>query len=740
MPKLWPIQTNFTGGQISSSAWGRVDAQRYAGSVREMTNVTTLIQGGCKFRPGISYVRDATLNNLSGARLVPFVFNSEAAYILEFSPNQINIIRASGSTIPTVITTPYVSTVDIDELKFAQYQNTLVVTHKNYAPRRLQRFSDTLWRFEVLPISGFNMYPQAELGQRPAATLSLSATTGVITLTASAGVTFLASDVGRQVRAGAGLATITAYASGTSVTATVIQTFETLSYPSQSWAIYDTPLVDVTPSVKTLGDTCVLTASSACWRSTLLGDTYSDIGSFVWINDGIVEITSVTSATVAGGIVRRALSSIDKSFGGAWQLKLNEWSNAFGWPKACAIFENRLVFGGSASFPNTFWMSQTGNVLNYAIGVNASDPIEFTLGSDRSDEIRHIVSNEVLYFMTYGSEYTATGSDNGSITPTSIMVRRQSTYGSSDARPPVIGPDVYILQRSGKKIRRIVYELQTEAYSGEDITVLADDIMDNFAGGVAGIKSMAYAQEPDSILWCVTNDNRLIGCNADRDTGIFAWHQHESIAEFVDVAAVPYQGEDRVFFIAKNPNDVNYIGYFDSSMHLDWAGIGGGLPSNQKLIAHLANETASCVADGVYVGEITADGFGVFTLPVECSDLWAGIKYDATVELLPVEFPLNGSIQGRGAAVSRTYVRVKNTETLTIESIDAATGAVRSSQQILPRSFGGAALTNRFNEFTGDLETSLIGWEKSQPRIQFKQTVPLPFTILAIVKVLSVND
>lgn len=740
MPKLWPIQTNFTGGQISASAWGRVDTQRYSGSVREMTNVHPLIQGGCTMRDGIMYSAAATTNNDTGIRLVSFVYNSDTAYVLEFSPTVIRVITAAGTMLPVVITNPYSSISDIEELRFAQYQNTLVVTHRNYEPRRLQRYSDSLWRFDVLPVNGFNMYPQSELGQRPTTGITLSAVSGAITITAGAGATFYNSDIGRQVRAGAGLATITGYTSNVLVNATVIQAFDTTVYASQGWAIYDSPQADITPSVKTLGDTCTLTSTINCWRDTGLGATYSDVGSYVWINDGIVEITSVSTGLVATGVVRRALSSTDKAFGGGWQLKIKQWSSTFGWPRACAIFENRLVFGGTTSFPNTFWMSQTGNVLNYAIGVNASDPIEFTLGSDRSDEIINIVSNEVLYFLTYGSEYTAIGSDSGPITPTTITVRRQSTYGSSAVRPPVIGPDLFILQRSGKKIRRIVYELQSEAYSGEDITVLADDVMHNYTGGTDGIRSMAYSQEPDSILWCTTNDYRLIGCNVDRDSGIFAWHEHTTTGNVISVCAVPYLGVDRVFTIIKNPDGVNYIGYMSGDSALDWMGMAGGLPSVNKQITHLANKTASCIADGVYIGEYTADGAGVFTFPSNVSTLYAGIKYNATVELLPVEIPLSGSIQGRGAAVSRCYVRVKNTETIDIVAIDATTGLERSSQKILPRSFGGAALTNRFDEFTGDLETSMIGWEKSQPRIQFKQTVPLPFTILSIVKVMSVND
>jgi len=740
MPKLWPIQTNFTGGQISSSAWGRVDTARYAGSVREMTNATPLLQGGATMRPGIRYSKDAEHASLTGSRLVPFVYNSETAYILEITPNLITISEAIGGAAVATLATPYSTGAAIDKLRFAQYQNNLIVVDGDNPPYRLQRFSSTLWRFSSLEPQ-FNLAAQAELGQRPTTGITLSSLTATGTVTASAGITFYTSDVGRQIRAGAGIAKIILYTSATQVSIEITQDFDQLNYASQAWAIYDTPLIDVTPTKKDEGDTGTLTATGNCWRSTGLGCTYDDIGSFVWINGGIVEITGVVSALVANMIVRKPLASTDQAFGGAWQLKIETWSDVFGWPSSVAIHEGRLFFASSTAFPSTVWGSETNNILNFAIGVNDSDPIEYTIGSDRNDQIMNMSASNVLYVLTYGSEYTLTGTDSSPITPTSIWFRKQTTYGSGTARPALIGSDLYFVQRSGRRVRRLAFDAAQAAYDGEDITILAEDVLRNEDGGSPGLKGFAHAQEPNSILWCVTNDNRLVSCNVNILGGIFAWAEHDVGGRVVSVASVPYGGEDRVFLQIYNDSDsTSYIGYFDESILMDFSGETSGLPSTTKIITHLADKTASCVGDGVYLGELTADGSGVFTLPIPVSTLQAGYKYDATIELLPVEFPLGGSIQGRGGAVSRCYVRLRNTETITIEALDATTGQVRSRQQIVPRDFGGAALTNKFGEFTGDVEISMIGWEKSQPRILFKQTVPLPFTVLAIVKVLTVND
>lgn len=74
-------------------------------------------------------------------------------------------------------------------------------------------------------------------GEEPAATLTPAATTGTVTFTAGSSV-FIAGDVGREIRSGTAKAIITAYTSGTEVTARIVVDFpSTGAISSGDWTL-----------------------------------------------------------------------------------------------------------------------------------------------------------------------------------------------------------------------------------------------------------------------------------------------------------------------------------------------------------------------------------------------------------------------------------------------------------------------------------------------------------------------
>ena len=135
----------------------------------------------------------------------------------------------SGGTASTPIelTTTY-DEDDIYQLKFSQSADVLYITHPSYPPRKLTRTSHTAWSITNLTfLDGPYLNANSE-----ATTFTLSATSGSVTVTASAvtgingGDGFLATDIGRLIRwkDAAGnwtWLTITARADTTHVTAAI---------------------------------------------------------------------------------------------------------------------------------------------------------------------------------------------------------------------------------------------------------------------------------------------------------------------------------------------------------------------------------------------------------------------------------------------------------------------------------------------------------------------------------------
>jgi len=135
---------------------------------------------------------------------------------------------SAGTSAQTVELTTTYTTASLFQLKFAQSADILYVTHPDFAPRKITRSADTVWTItDITFIDGPYLRTNVET-----TTLGLSATTGSVTVTASAvtgingGDGFLASDIGRLIRWQDAAAdwtylTITARADTTHVTATI---------------------------------------------------------------------------------------------------------------------------------------------------------------------------------------------------------------------------------------------------------------------------------------------------------------------------------------------------------------------------------------------------------------------------------------------------------------------------------------------------------------------------------------
>lgn len=205
MPKVSPIQTFFNVGEASPLLYGRVDFDKYRGALKTCLNNIPLVQGPVTRRPGTIYVADTKNGAIETARLVHFEFSTEQAYILEFGDTYFRVYYdnqqvMSGSS-PVEVVTPYLA-VELNELRFAQSADVLYVAHPNHAPRKITRTSHTAWTVTEIDFQDGPYLPT----NATTTTLTCSATTGSVTVTASAvtgindGLGFLETDVGRSVR------------------------------------------------------------------------------------------------------------------------------------------------------------------------------------------------------------------------------------------------------------------------------------------------------------------------------------------------------------------------------------------------------------------------------------------------------------------------------------------------------------------------------------------------------------
>lgn len=221
---------------------GRVDFQRYQRGARVIENFVVLLQGGLQKRPGSRYV--ATVKTPTTAvRLESFIFRSVDALVLQIGHEYIRFCKNSAQVesppgTPVEVVTPY-QAWDVFALRLTQKNDVVYITHQAYAPRKLQRLSDTSWQ---LTLVSPQPPPTSEAGRLPGAALTLGAVTGSGITCTAASAAFLASDVDREIVAGAGRAVITAFTSPTVVTLDILDAFASTTIASGAWTLTASPM------------------------------------------------------------------------------------------------------------------------------------------------------------------------------------------------------------------------------------------------------------------------------------------------------------------------------------------------------------------------------------------------------------------------------------------------------------------------------------------------------------------
>lgn len=162
MPSVY--QPSFAGGELSPSLYGRVDLSIYQSCLKTCTNFIPQAYGGIKNRQGTRFIR-AAYSSSREIRLVPFTFNATQNYMLEivgglnssgnYWDGAIRIISRgkyvsdSGGT-PIVVAAPWKG-LDADgnsvlrRLKFSQSADVMTVTHPDYQPFQIKRYSHSSW-------------------------------------------------------------------------------------------------------------------------------------------------------------------------------------------------------------------------------------------------------------------------------------------------------------------------------------------------------------------------------------------------------------------------------------------------------------------------------------------------------------------------------------------------------------------------------------------------------------------
>lgn len=445
---------------------------------------------------------------------------------------------------------------------------------------------------------------------------------------------------------------------------------------------------------------------------------------------GIVKINSVASngltasATVTEWLGEDSLNNKKTTL---WTEP--GFSGQTGYPRSVSMHEQRLCYGGTSTQPNTIWCSAIDDFENFQTGATAADGLQFTLAASEGNRINWMYSQSQLLIGTSGDEWTIGSADSAqALSATNVQASRQSSYGSKYMRAALVNDVLLFVQRNGRKVRELVYELNKDGWVAPDLTLLAEHITNG------EIVDLAYQQQPDAVLWCVRGDGTLIAMTYERDQKVVGWHRHviADDADVESVATIYGNGtEDEVWMVVKRTvsgSDYRTIERFpllwrtrfdeESSANYRYldghvAFASGAVNRSISGLAHLNGKTVTVVQEGSAPVTRTVAS-GAITVPQAAAG-YLGQSYTSTLRPMKLDADFeNGTAQSRKKRIHQIVVR----------TLKSRGGEVRTN------SGSWYALAPTLT--TGDQKIILGGAFGIDADVDVRQTEPYPMCIISI--------
>jgi hypothetical protein len=590
-------------------------------------------------------------------------------FFVRFFSLQIPLVWVDSCTIEAAgvvtVPTPW-QAADLSHLRIDQSADVLFVACTGYQQRRIERRGNhpagRSWSVATYaptdgPFRVQNISPT---------TIAASATTGNITLTASAamfkqthvGALFSVTSVGQLVTVNASAANVWSNAVRISgfdyqrtLTITVTGTFTATvkfqrSFDNLTWATVATPNLSA-PGNAIYNDGW--TNQIAYYRVGIdVGDYTS--GTAVCTMSaaqgsirGVARITDYTSQTQVGAEVLVQLGGTTAS--ATWQE--GQWSDLRGWPTSGKLHEGRLWWFGQ----NGVWgsISDAFDSFDDTV-VGNSGPINRTIGSGPVDTINWGLSLKGLMIGAQGAEFSVRASSlDEPLTPTNFNVKSSSTQGSGNVDAVKIDQSGAFVNRSGVKVFDISFDVRNYDYQATDLMELCPEI------AKAGIVRMDVQRMPDTRLHCVLADGTAAIGLTNKAEDVLAWITVPMAGFLEDVVTLPALNgdlDDQVYYVVRYTISGSTVRYLEKwAQEIDCRGdkaycyladsyvaYSGAATAAITGLGHLEGQSVVVWADGQDVGtndsarpwtqRYTVAG-GQITLSTEASNVVVGLGYTA---------------------------------------------------------------------------------------------------------------
>lgn len=460
--------------------------------------------------------------------------------------------------------------------------------------------------------------------------------------------------------------------------------------------------------------------------------------------------------------------------GVADNFRLGAWSGTTGYPATVWFHQNRLWFGRTPTQPNTFWGSKTDDYFDMAPTeagsvVMDANAITFTIASAKADSINWATSGQVMLLGTDGGEYRVQpDSVNQALTPADCDCTQQTPYGSRQNIEAIrIGIANLFVERSGIRVREMVYNFQFDAFEAHDLTTVSEHILRR--GGYA-IRT-AYQMVPYSLYWVLLNDGTLASLTYDHDQQVIAWHQHylgangtAAVVESICVIPSSDGTYDQLWLSVKRTLNGSVTRTIEvmaqdfsplptsqdsmsaaSAIHLDCVTTATGPASSMTVNAAFNGESVAVWADGLFKGMFVVAAGAINFSSFSYNTVAVGYQYTSRMRILPIEGGGQlGSSQGDLKRIHWLVLRLLNT--LHFKFGSSSSKLFNPNFNDLSNNKKGTLITDGTGAkipqylLTTDFRIDLDNDTTYEGQYEISESGPYPLTILATMAKLRTNE
>ena len=718
--KFYQPSVSFASGELTPVLAARVDLAAYAIGAKEITNFIVLPQGGLANRPGTRRLSSGSA--LYGARLIPFVFNAETSYCIVYKGGgEFDVYDSTGKWLNVYRGFNY-SAAELSEIRTLQSADIMYIFHPNRPVQKLSRHAENDWRMEEVVFEGG---PYQDMNTDRIGSPLFEGNLADIEMTITGNT--LTSSVPYFTQAHVGLLFKLEFnipADGGDFELEYTYDEEAPPPPTESEEFM--PFGPLT--IKTGG---TWTGVVSIWRKypeesvftkiyerrsnndynigyqddvslygTLFKVQYSrDAGrgkvAIEWSSGGGLIARQVRTVQLINNQTMRVepLDDVDSDAGPSKDWAWGAFGSTLGYPSLGIFHQERLVLANSTSQRQTIWMSKSASWEDFgtSIPTEDTDAITMTLAAKRVDEITGLASRSDLLIFTVGGEWVAkAGRQTDVFTPSSIVITPSSYHGSHDIEPLDVGTFTLYVQRHGKVVRGMGYQLDIDGYQSNELSILSSHLFEG-----TKVERWAYQQEPWSVVWIVLESGDVLALTLQQEHQVTAWTRNRFKTPVQDVCSIPGDEQDEIFFLCATD--------------------GQPASSNLVMLRHRADKEGEYTS-ATYLDENTS-------------------PYVSSFESMELEQNANGSLQGRHKQVPQVTLRV-------FRSGGFHAGVMTENSKELDQITFPLELSPRYRDdpYTGDIHLAFPGGAGREGRLRVENRSPRPLTLLGFYQIVELGE